>query len=585
MASKELISAINSYEDYIKRKGEDEQSINAFVAGVQVAFSEKDIDYALQVSANAKRHIENFVLKQTGGTVWDLEKYAFANKTYYDILEKHYSVLKCEAQNKVVESYFLYLEKNREPRERFYAPKRNQFAKSGLIEAYQGMLDDKYDILCISMVPGSGKTTCLKFFNSGVIGWFPKDYNLFYSHSGDITRMYYDGVYQIVSDSLEYTWHEIFPDLQITSTNAKMQQFNIGSYKPFPSLQTAAVGSENAGKVRASKFLLVDDMIGKLEEALNKNILEKLWGAYTVDARQRKTMDSNNKPCKEIIQATRWSTLDPIGRVIQMYDGNDRVKVISIPDIDPVTGESNFNYEFQGFTVDFFNDQALLMDDISYRCLYKQEPIEREGLLYHENEIRRYSSLPDREPDAIIGVCDTKSKGIDYMVLPCFYQYDNDFYMVDCVCDNTADYAVQYKKISDLILEHKMQQCEFESNAGGDRLAHEINKIVEDNGGRCNITTKATETNKETRIIVNSDWIKKHCLFKSKEDYTPKSDYGVFMNFMLSYSVAGKNKFDDVCDCLANFALYISKGKRVATVEAVQNPFRTGTGGYGYYGY
>lgn len=585
MASQELIRAIDSYEDYIRRNGEDEQAINAFVAGTQVAFSEKDIDYALKVSASAKQHIENFVLKQTGGTVWDLEKYAFANKTYYDILEKHYSVLKCEAQNKVVESYFLYLEKNREPRERFYAPKRKQFAKFGLVEAYQGMIDDKYDILCISMPPGTSKTTALKFLNSGVIGWFPLDYSLFYSHSGDITRMYYDGVYQIVSDSLEYTWHEIFPDLQITSTNAKMQQFNIGKYKAFPSLQTAAVGSENAGKVRASKFLLVDDMIGKLEEALNKNILEKLWGAYTVDARQRKTMDSNNKPCKEIIQATRWSTLDPIGRVIQMYDGNERVKVISIPDIDPVTGESNFDYEFQGFAVDFFDDQALLMDDISYRCLYKQEPIEREGLLYHENEVRRYSSLPDREPDAIIGVCDTKSKGIDYMVLPCFYQYDNDFYMVDCVCDNTADYAVQYKKISDLILEHKMQQCEFESNAGGDRLAHEINKIVEDNGGRCNITTKATETNKETRIIVNSDWIKKHCLFKSKEDYTPKSDYGTFMNFMFSYSIAGKNKFDDVCDCLANFALYISRGKRVATVEAVQNPFRTGTGGYGYYDY
>lgn len=572
MASKELISAINSYEDYIKRNGEDEQSVNAYVAGVQVAFSEKDIDYALQVSANAKRHIENFVLRQTGGTVWDLEKYAFANKTYYDILQKYYDVLKCEAQNKIVESYFLYLEKNREPRERFYAPKRKQFAKFGLIDAYQGMIDDKYDILCISMPPGTSKTTALKFLNSGVIGWFPLDYSLFYSHSGDITRMYYDGVYQIVSDSLEYTWQEIFPDLKITSTNAKMQQFNIGKYKAFPSLQTAAVGSENAGKVRASKFLLVDDLIGKLEEALNKNTLEKLWGAYTVDARQRKTMDSNNNPCKEIIQATRWSTLDPIGRVIQKYEGNERVKVISIPDIDPVTGESNFNYEFQGFTVDFFKDQALLMDDISYRCLYKQEPIEREGLLYHENETRRYSSLPNREPDAIIGVCDTKSKGIDYMVLPCFYQYDNDFYMVDCVCDNTADYAIQYKKISDLILEHKMQQCEFESNAGGDRLAHEINKIVEQQGGRCNITTKATETNKETRIIVNSDWVKKHCLFKNKEDYTPKSDYGVFMNFMHSYSVAGKNKFDDVCDCLANFALYITKKDRVRKAVIIESP-------------
>ena len=117
---------------------------------------------------------------------------------------------------------------------------------------------------------------------------------------------------------------------------------------------------------------------------------------------------------------------------------------------------------------------------------------------------------------------------------------------------------------------------------GGDRLAHEVNEMVESKGGRCNITTKATETNKETRIIVNSDWVKKHCLFKDKDDYTPKSDYGVFMSFLLSYSVAGKNKFDDVPDCMANFALYVSRGKRVATVEAVQNPFRTGGYGYGF---
>ena len=114
-----------------------------------------------------------------------------------------------------------------------------------------------------------------------------------------------------------------------------------------------------------------------------------------------------------------------------------------------------------------------------------------------------------------------------------------------------------------------MQQCEIESNA---RLAHEINKIVEQQGGRCNITTKATETNKETRIIVNSDWVKKHCLFKNKEDYTPKSDYGVFMNFMHSYSVAGKNKFDDVCDCLANFALYITKKDRVRKAVIIESP-------------
>lgn len=585
MASLEIQNYIKSIEQYIERHGITEDILEPISAACNTAYlSEKDIPYALTVSARAKEIIEDFNLKRTGGTLWDLEKFSFANKTWYEILDRNYEVLKLEAQNKVLDSYLLYLEKKREPRERFYAPKRKQFHKFGLIEAYQGLINDEYDILCISMPPGVGKTTILKFFNSAVIGWFPKDYNLFYSHSGDITRMYYDGVYQMVSNNLEYTWNEIFPELHITSTNAKMQQFNIGSYKPFPSLQTAAVGSENAGKVRASKFLLVDDMIGKLEEALNKNILEKLWGAYTVDARQRKTMDSNDKPCKEVIQATRWSTIDPIGRIIKMYQGNPRVKVISMPDIDPQTGESNFDYEFGGFTVEFFRDQALLMDEISYKCLYKQEPIEREGLLFPDDKIRRYLNLPHGEPEIVTGQCDTKGKGTDFFVLPVLQKYGDDYYCVDCVCDNTADYEMQYENASNVIVNNEVQECEFERNSGGDRVAMEVNKRVQEKGWICNITDVPTETNKEARIYQCSAWILQHVIFKDKSLYTPKEPYGVMMSLLESYSVSAGKQLDDVPDVFSNFAIRMTKGSRTAKVEAMKNPFRTG-GEYGYYGY
>ena len=571
MASLELQKAIQGYENYILANGIDEQVIDAYVLASQTAYKE-DREYGLSVSARAKEIIEQFIYNLVGADSWELEKYAFANKTWYDILDKLYDVLLVEAQNMVVDSGFRYLEKKREPKERFYMPRRKQLVKMGVVEGLQGMIDDKYDILCISLIPGAGKTTIEKLFNALIIGWFPKDFNLFYSHSGDITRMYYDGVLDIVTNADEYTWNEIFPDLSVTRTDAKMEQFNVGKYKPFPSVQCTSVGSKNAGKVRASKFLLVDDMIGGIEEALNPMILDKLWNKYAVDARQRKIQDTSGKNCKEIHIATRWSVNDVIGRIQRMYEGNPRVKVIAVPDVDE-NGESNFDYEFSGFTKEFFADQQLLMDDISYKCLYKQEPIEREGLLYHKEEVRRYASLPDREPDAILGVCDTKTTGVDYMVLTVFYKYDEDYYLVDCVCDDTTDFAIQQEKLASRILEHNMQQCEFESNAGGSRLAHEVDKIVKERGGRCNITTKATATNKETRIIVNSDWVKKNCLFRDMQDYTPKSDYGRFMNFMFCYSISGKNKFDDVVDCLANFVLYITKIDRIKPAMIMQSLF------------
>lgn len=581
MSSQYLQNKVSEYENYIARKGIDESVIDAMSMAAEVAIlQEKDVKYGLTVSAKAKELLNQFVLKQTGGTMWDLEKFSFQHKTWYEILDKFYSVLLLEAKNRVVDSYLLYLEKKREPKERFYAPKRKQFNKFGLIQAYQGAIDDLYDIICVSMPPGTGKTTLLKFFNSAVIGWYPNDYNLFYSHSGDITRMYYDGVYQMVSDTDEYTWDEIFPDLHVTSTNAKMQQFNIGKYKPFPSLQTASVGSENAGKVRASKFLLVDDMIGKLEEALNKNTLEKQWGAYTVDARQRKTMDSDGKPCKEIINATRWSTMDVIGRVMSMYEGNPRVKVIAMPDIDPVTGQSNFDYEYGGFTVAFFNDQAHLMDEISYKCLFKQEPIEREGLVFPEDKIRRYLNLPHGEPEIITAQCDTKGKGTDYFVLPVLQKFGDDYYCVDCVCDNTADYEIQYENAANILVNNEVQECEFERNAGGDRVAMEVNKRVEQKGWICNITDTPTETNKEARIFQCSSWILQHIIFKDESLYTPKEPYGVMMSLLKQYSVSGKKQLDDVPDVFSNFAIRMTKGNRVAKAEAVQNPFRSHSAGY-----
>ena len=716
-ASKYLIQTVDGYEDYINRNGIDEQVIDAYVEASKTAIKkEKDISYGLQLTKRAKVIIESFCIENTGGTIWDLEKYAFANKTYYDLIEKFYEPVLLEAQNKCVDSYFRYLEKKREPRERFYMPRQKQFMKIGLVDALQGMIDDKYDILCISLIPGAGKaqpmyskvltpngfvymqdvkigteviagngeranvigvfpqgerdiyeitldngskcrcsdnhwwktrtkyknnceiviefeyvrlywytfemeipclengkeiwkkidnieyigkeecqcimidnpchlyitddyiithnTTIEKFFASAVIGWFPKDFNLFYSHSGDITRMFYDGMLDIVTNPDEYTWHDIFPKLSVTKTDAKMEQFNVSKYKPFPSMQCTSVGSKNAGKVRASKFLLVDDMIGGIEEALNPTILDKLWDKYAVDARQRKIQDTDGHNCKEIHIATRWSVHDVIGRIQNMYAGNQRVKVIAVPDVDPITGESNFDYEYSGFTKEFFEDQQLLMDEISYRCLYKQEPIEREGLLFPDDKIRRYLNLPHGEPEIITGQCDTKGKGTDYFVLPVFQKYGDDYYCIDCVCDNTADYERQYENAANVLVNNEAQECEFERNAGGDRVAMEVNKRVELKGWVCNITDKPSETNKEAKIFQCSNWILQHVIFKDPSLYKPNEPYGVMMSLLKQYSVSGKKQLDDVPDVLATFSLRITQGNRVSKVEAAKNPFR-----------
>jgi hypothetical protein len=493
-----------------------------------------DVDEAMKVAENVKRISQQ--LSSRGTKYFELYNKCLLFRAPY-----------------FFDDYLLYIEKNRDLKSMFYLPRRKQFLRLGIIQALQELETGDLELLSLSLPPGTGKTTLGEFFISWVVGRRPENYNLFVSHSGDITRMFYDAVNNITSSD-EYLWHDVFPSVQKESENAKIEQINFGKFKPFKSVQCTSVGSKNAGKVRCNGYLYCDDLIGGIEEALSKLRLDKLWTTYAVDLRQRK-----KDGCKEIHVATRWSVHDVIGRLQVKFGGSKKAKFIAIPDVDPDTNKSNFDYDYGvGFTEEYFHDQEDTMDDISYKCLYKSEPLEREGLLYTEEEIRRYLELPLREPDAIIGICDTKNEGTDFMFLPAIYQYGEDFYCVECVCDDTADFGIQEKNCADIIVNHNMQQCQFESNNGGSRVAYNVNTLVEKKHGRCNITSKVTTSNKETKIIVNADWVKKHVLFKDKSMYTAKSQYGKMMGFLLSYSVKGKNPTDDIPDGFAQLALYVT---------------------------
>lgn len=529
----------------------------------------------LKIGLYASKKAKEVIEKLIGNDVWTIYDYC-KSEGYQQLTEiqLYMDVLRLEAPH-LFDSYLLYLEKNREERERFYLPKKEQLNRHGLIQAMQDLEEDKYDRVCISMPPGTQKTTLEKFFSSWIIGRHPKDYSLFFSHNNDITEKYYKGVLDITTDSIEYTWGEIFPEVKLQSTNAKLQEINFDKYKPYASLQCSSIGSKNAGKVRTNRYLYCDDLIGSIEEALNPITLDKIWRIYGVDLKQRKL----NEQVKEIIIMTRWSTKDVIGRIIELYGNSERTLIISIPDIDPETGKSNFDYKYNGMSVEFFNDQALTMDDISYKCLYKQEPIEREGLLYPEDKVQRYKELPKNRILRITGQCDTKGKGTDYFVLPCLVEYEGyegTFFCVDAICNNSADYELQYENAANLIVDNEMQDCEFESNQGGDRVAMEVSKRVEEKGWICNITDVPTESNKEARIFQCSSWILQHVVFKDRSLYNAKDQYGVMMSMLLRYSVSGKNVNDDVPDVFSNFSLRFTRNKRKATVEAVANPFRGG---------
>ena len=496
--------------------------------------------------------------------------YAIAEGVEGDFPTLYWSVMLLESRHMVIDSYLLFLERKREQQAKFYEPRREILMKHGIIQAIQDLVDDKLDILSISLPPGTGKTTLEIFLLSGIIGWHPDMPNLASSFSGTMTHSIYDGVNQILSDPDEYSWHEVFPDSKFKAregTNSKDQTINVGKRKRFKSLTCRAINASLTGNTRCEYLLCADDMCSGIEEALNKERLEKLWQTYNTDLKTRK-----KQGCKELHIATRWSTLDLIGRLKAINVDNPRARFIAIPALDE-NGESNFNYDGGvGFDTAYFKDIQKSMDDISFKCLFQNEPIEREGLLYHDDEIRRYLELPLQPPDAVLSIVDTKNKGTDYFVQPVLLQYGNDYYCTDVICSDDSDYERQYARSTNIILTNKVEACQFESNNGGDRIALEVSKRVKDAGGYCNITQQYTTQNKETKIIVYAPWVKEHVIFKDRSLYQPNDDYGRMMSFLLGYSPMGKNKHDDVPDAFSSFAKWKNRPETPPTIVG-RRPF------------
>ena len=460
------------------------------------------------------------------------------------------------------ESYLLYTEWNREPEKKFYPPRRRVLKR--VVDALQDLEDDKLDILTISMPPGSGKTTLAIFYLTWLAGKHPEEPMLTGSHSNSFVRGVYDECLRILDPQGDYLWHDVFPGVSVSNTNAKDCRIDIGKRKRFETLEFTSIGTGNAGLYRASKLLYCDDLVSGIEVALSKERLDKLWETYTTDLRQRKIGDH----CKELHIATRWSVHDILGRLEQQYGDSDRARFIVLSALDE-NDESNFDYDYGvGFDTKFYHEQREIMDDASWRALYMNQPIEREGLLYSEDELRRYFELPDGEPDAVISVCDTKDKGTDFCCMPIAYQYGNDYYIEGIICDNSNPEIVETRLVMAL-LQHKVQMSRFESNSAGGRVAQKVQEEVKAKGGHTKITTKYTTTNKETKIIVNSPFIKEHCLFKDNSVIGNDKEYKKALNFLCSYTMAGKNKHDDVPDGFAQLSEYIQslEGNKVSVFK------------------
>lgn len=442
------------------------------------------------------------------------------------------------------DDFCIAMEWERPPKQRFYTPRRKQLYP--VVRQLQRLADGDIDVLCVSMPPGVGKTALAQFFLDWLVGRNPLLGNLIASHNTTFLRGLYEETIRHLDPDGEYCWSEIFPGRAIVKTNALDLKIDVDKPQRFSSYQFRSIQGGNAGLARAVGLLYCDDIIEGIEEALSEERLEAKWTKFNTDLLQRTQGD-----CKILMIATRWSVRDPIGRLEQRYENDPRAVFMTMPALDK-RDKSNFDYGGSiGFTTAYYHKLREMMDSASWNALYMNQPVERSGILYPVDELQRFFDLPTEDPDAVWAVCDTKNKGDDYFCMPIAYQYGDKFYIVSIICDNKTPEVVE-PRLVDALVKWGVKLARFESNSAGGRIAENVQNKIKEKNGITKITTKYSTANKETRIIVDSAFVKEHFLFRDQSKYD--AEYRTAMNFMVSYTMSGKNRHDDVPDAMSMLA-------------------------------
>lgn len=579
MASEYLIKTINGYEDYIRRCGIDEQVLDAYALAVQTAIlEEKDIKYGTKISSRAKNIINQLIYNQTGGgTFGQLEDFAQQNKTEFGLINTYYSILKTEAPQ-ILDSYMLYVEKNRKRRDRFYEPRRKTLKL--VTDKLQMLEDDELDELFVHMPARVGKSQELTLATSWKCARNTEASNLYVTYKEGLGGAFIEGVIEIWTDPI-YCFSDVFPKAIIVDTDAKNNKVDLQRKKKYKSLSGKGLTAGLNGEYDAYGWLIIDDILEGIQDVLNPDILRRKQIIFDNNVMKRK-----KEKCKVIYNGTIWSLQDIYMDRRDFLENNPEAQdirwdVLKIPALDPVTDESNFDYDYGvGYSTKYYRIERAKFeenDDMAgWYAQCQQEPIERDGAVFNSEHMKFYNGvLPAEEPYRICAACDVALGGEDNLAFAVAYMYEDGSVYIDDVIFDSSEKKVTKPKVVNMIIEHNVGSAFFESNQGGEGYKDEVDSLLKAKGRKINLVSKYAPTSmrKAQRIWDKAGSIRE---WYFRDTGCRNKEYRNFMRNLYSFTIKGRNQHEDAPDCLALLAYFIEGTWEPAKIEPIKNPFRGG---------
>lgn len=471
-----------------------------------------------------------------------LEKSDALNSLYWD-------VLLWEAPNRF-ESFLLYMGKNRPYKKKFYEPRMNPL--SIVAQDLQDLEDGKYDFYGLSMPPRVGKSTICIFFYAWIIGKRPSSHNAMSGHSGILADRFHNDLIKLTENE-EYTFHEIFPDVQLVSKSSEKNELYYDAVESFATTTCRGIDGTWTGAVDISEdgYLYVDDLVRDRKESLSLKRLEGRYQDYL-----NILVDRKNDGSKELMVGTRWNVADPLGRIEKQYKNNPRYKFRKIPALNE-KGESNFDYPVHGFSTKYYHDMRDRLDKNEWMAKFMQTPFVREGLLFPADELRYYNGILPEGDHRVVGACDVAWGGGDSLSMPIGYEYPNGDVYIPSWIFNKGKKEVTIPLVTGKIIGEKLTEIQFEANNGGDMYSDRVSTELEKHNYHCSCSYKKAPGNMEkmTKMVAYSGDVKKHFIFLDPEHQD--QEYSDAMDELNMTVQIGDNEHDDAGDGITQLAMKI----------------------------
>lgn len=575
---------IKEYEKYILRNGIDRSVIDAYCEASKIILcGRKDREYGLKVSTRAKELIFEYIKSITNGADFNwLETQSQKNKQSYDILDKYYDLLLYEAPY-ILDSYILYIEKNRPKKERFYEPRRKTLKQ--VADKLQELEDGKLDELFIHMPPRTGKSQIITLAMSWHCAKDAEKSNLYVTYKEGLGGAFLTGVMEIWTDPT-YCFSDVFPKVKVADTDSRNNKVDLVRKKKYKTLSGKGLESGLNGEYDAYGWMVLDDILEGIQDVLNPDTLKRKQIIFDNNVMSRK-----KEQCKLIHNGTIWSLHDLYSDRLDFLQNNPEAKnirydILKIPALDE-NDESNFDYDYGvGYTTQYYRTLRAKFEEnddmASWYAQYQQEPIERDGAVFNPEHMRFYNGvLPEEEPYRICAACDVALGGEDFLAFAVAYMYeDGSIYIDDVVFDN-SEKKITKPKVANMIIDNDVGSAFFEANQGGEGYKDEIEELLKKKGRKINLRSEYAPTNmrKTQRIWDKAGSIRE---FYFRDVGCRSQEYRKFMTNLYSFTVTGKNKHEDAADCLASLAYFIEGNWSMAKIEVPKNPFRGGYRNYGY---